>query len=304
MTHLLRNIKRMALCLAALTWLAACTVKVPSHVIQPDEMEDLLYDYHLMQALAGDLRSSETYKSKQYEQYVFDKHRVTEAEFDTSLTWYMRHTKELEEIYKNLNRRFTAKKDELAAHIPPYERVVRVSEVGDTVNVWDDFRLARLTTSPIANKLTFTLKPDSNYHARDSFEWKLDALFLGDTSASRAVMAMALLYDKDTVGQSQQIDRSGSYALSLAIDSSHQLKEIHGHVYYYNRYREDGGTATSNDSLPEFRVLPVADLLLSDIAIMRYHRKDSIATDTTAVPQDTLSASKRAIEPEEFKTVK
>lgn len=298
MKKLLNGIKRTAAGVASLVWLSACTVQVPSHIIQPDEMENLLYDYHLMQSVAGEVKSSEGFKKKQYEQYVFDKHNVTEAEFDTSLTWYMRHTGRLEAIYKNLNRRFTAKKDELAAHIPPYERIEQPSKAGDTVDVWNDFRLTRLTTSPIANKMTFILKSDSNYHPRDSFAWSLNALFLGDTASSRAVMAMALMFDKDTVGVSQQIDHSGDYTLSLSTDSSFQLKEIHGHVYYYSRLTDKEEHRASADSLPEFRALPVADLLLSEIAVMRYHRADSLTADSTTLAADTLSVPKPTMKTE------
>lgn len=293
MTHLFSDIKRTIICLATLVGLAACTVEVPSHVIQPAEMESLLYDYHLMQAMAGDLKSSEGFKRKQYEQYVFDKHHVTEAEFDTSLTWYMRHTKELEAIYKNLNTRFTNKKEELAAHIPPYERTDRMSKAGDTVDVWDDFRLTRLTASPLTNKMTFILVPDSNYHPRDSFEWRLNAHFLGDTAESRAIMGMALMYDKDTIGLAQQIDSTGSYALTLACDSAYKLEEIHGHVYYYSR-KGDGDNydlTPSADTLPEVRILPVADLLISDISVMRYHRPEPPVADSTTAAEDSTETS-------------
>ncbi|MBR3895487.1 MAG: DUF4296 domain-containing protein [Bacteroidaceae bacterium] len=290
MKQMFKEIKHTVWCLVAIVCLSACTVEIPSYVIQPQEMEDLLYDYHLMQAMAGDLKSSEGYKRKQYEQYVFDKHHVTEAEFDTSLTWYMRHTKELEAIYKNLNDRFSTTKEKLAAHIPPYERTNRITKAGDTVNVWDDFRMARLTVSPLTNKLNFVLPTDSNYHKRDAFEWKLNAHFLGDTALTRAIMGLTLIYDKDTVGSSCVINQTGSYSLSLTNDSNYQLKEIHGHVYYYNRDKERLGEASATmDSLPEFSVLPVADLILSDIAIMRYHRPETVTTDTVSVTEEVDS---------------
>ena len=43
------------------------------------------------------------------------------------------------------------------------------------------------------------------------------------------------------------------------------------------------------DSLPEFSVLPVADLILSDIAIMRYHRPEVLTTDTVSVTEEVDS---------------
>lgn len=287
MRHTSFSFKQLALSAIATLWLASCTVEVPSHVIQPEKMENLLYDYHLMQAMAGDLSSSESYKRKQYEQYVFDKHHVNEAEFDTSLTWYLRHTKELEAIYKKLNKRLTAKKDELAAHIPPYERIDQESPEGDTVDVWNDFKLMRLTVSPSTNKLTFILTPDSNYHMRDSIEWRVNARFLGDTAYTRAAMGLTLMYENDTIGTSCIINQSGPYSLALTNDSNYQIKEICGQVYYYNRDKETNVTRASNDSLPEFPVLPVADLLLSDISIMRYHRPEIVEADTTSTSDET-----------------
>ena len=62
---------RIVIALLALPLLlGGCMVEVPSHIIQPDDMEDLLYDYHLMQAMAGELNSSQNHKRKLYEQYL------------------------------------------------------------------------------------------------------------------------------------------------------------------------------------------------------------------------------------------
>lgn len=269
---------RIATVLLALSALWGCVVEVPSHIIQPEEMENLLYDYHLMQAMAGDLNSSQNHKRKLYEQYVFDKHHVTEADFDTSLTWYMRHTKELEEIYKNLNKRFTNRKEQLANYLPSSKRIQEMSLAGDTVNVWPDFRLFRLAASDFSNKLLFSLKPDSNYFPRDSFVWSLNSLYLGDTCASRAVMAMTALFDKDTIGVSHEISHSGIHNLHLSCNPEHQLKEIVGYVYYFPLEHD-------SVSVSDTPTLLTRDLLLSDISLMRYHRTatDTLATDTTSV---------------------
>lgn len=265
--------------------LAACTVGVPSNVIQPQKMENLLYDYHLMQSMANELTSSEQYKRKQYEQYVFDKHRVSEAQFDSSLVWYMRHTRELEIIYKNLTKRYTDQKEALANHIPPYEREKTISPVGDTVNVWNDFRLMRLTTSPIANKLTFEMKADSNFHKRDSIVWKMNFRFLGDTARAHAVMGLTMICNQDTIGQSINITHSGTHSLSLVCDSDYTLKNIYGHVYYYLRHQD---LSMDDINYPDDKVLPVGDLLLSDIEFMRYHRKEIVSTDTATIANDSL----------------
>ena len=46
------------LLLFVLLLLAACHPGVPKQYIQPDEMEDLLYDYHLSQAMARNTSDS------------------------------------------------------------------------------------------------------------------------------------------------------------------------------------------------------------------------------------------------------
>ena len=85
--------------------LAGCGKEIPSDIIQPSEMESLLYDYHLATTMGNDLPYGETYKKEAYLDYVFDKHHVTEAEFDSSMVWYTRHTYHMVTIYENVQKR-------------------------------------------------------------------------------------------------------------------------------------------------------------------------------------------------------
>ena len=92
--------------LAGCLSLASCKKKMPSEVIKPAEMENILYDYHLAQALGSEYNGEERYKRELLLQYVFEKHHVTKAEFDSSMVWYTRNMEELGNIYKNLERRY------------------------------------------------------------------------------------------------------------------------------------------------------------------------------------------------------
>lgn len=293
-----KQLKAMLRASLAAVCLLACTVQVPSDIIQKEEMEDLLYDYHLMQAMAGDLPTSDRYKRKLYEQYVFDKHGVTEAEFDSSLAWYMRHTRELEGVYKNLNRRLLDRQKALEAYVRPEERSNRISKAGDSVNVWEDFRLCRLTTSPSSNRMMFSIPADSNFHPHDRFEWKIKAHFMEDTSRVRAVMALTIFYDKDTVGHAITIDSSGDYVMTLQGDSLAKFKEMNGFIHYYPidgtythskkleaYYDELAADDTLASPMPQGLLpsaLDYADLLVTDIAMMRYHYVDTLKNSPQA----------------------
>ena len=87
--------------LLALLFVMACTPTVPSQFIQPDEMEDLLYDYHVAQAMArldhpGE--SGEVEKNRNF-LAVLNKYGVTQAKFDSSLVYYYSHLDKLKKIY-------------------------------------------------------------------------------------------------------------------------------------------------------------------------------------------------------------
>lgn len=257
---------------------ASCTVKIPSDVIQPDEMKELLYDYHLMQALSGELSTTERYKAKLYEQYVFEKHGVTEAHFDSSLAWYMRNTIELEAIYKELNSQMTKEKEWYIAQRNPKSGDEEVTEAGDSVNIWREKRLYRLTTLPLSNRMKFVIPSDSNFQTNDSLIWSLATLFIGDTIRSQAIMSLSIALDNDSiVGRHEMITQTGTYKLSYANDSTHKIREINGYVYHYPIYNKVKDTEISDSQNEESS----NTLIVSNIDLVRIHRKDNIQADST-----------------------
>ena len=84
-----------------------CKPTVPSDVIQPDDMEDILYDYYLSREMAQKPSSegSTPYLRSMYYYAVLKKHSVTEAEFDSSLVYYYGHADELAKIYRRVSGR-------------------------------------------------------------------------------------------------------------------------------------------------------------------------------------------------------
>ena len=101
----MKRISLIGVTMLALCGMWSCGKKVPEDIIQPQAMENLLYDYHLATTMSNDLPYDENYKKQAYLAYVFQKHGVTEAEFDSSMVWYSRHSDEMNTIYQNLQRR-------------------------------------------------------------------------------------------------------------------------------------------------------------------------------------------------------
>ena len=84
----------------------ACKPTVPSEYIQPDEMEEILYDYHIAQAMSRNSVGSEADLNKQvYLDAVLKKYGISEADFDSSLVYYYSRADRFKEIYSHVSER-------------------------------------------------------------------------------------------------------------------------------------------------------------------------------------------------------
>ena len=254
--------------------LFGCGKKVPKDVIQPQAMEDLLYDYHLATTLSADLPYNENYKKEAYLAYVFKKHHVTEAEFDSSMVWYSRHSDEMTTIYQNLQKRMETTAEQLKKQTIRHSGEVSVSLSGDTVDLWQDRTLYWLTAYGLTNKLTFDLKADTSFHEKDRLVWEADFSFLpkGKTSG-RVVMGVNLTFSNDsTQGMTRVVSMSGMQRLVITPDSAFKYKNVTGFMYY------TGEEETS--------------VLVSRIQLMRYrtpeHLLPVVSDSLAAEPADTL----------------
>lgn len=69
------------------------------------KMEDVLYEYHLVQAIASSSGDSVNFRKHTYTDAVLKKYNISQAEFDSSLVWYSQHTENLYAIYQNIDKR-------------------------------------------------------------------------------------------------------------------------------------------------------------------------------------------------------
>lgn len=250
-----------------------CGKKVPSEIIQPQAMESLLYDYHLATTMSNDLPYDENYKKQAYLAYVFQKHGVTEAEFDSSMVWYSRHSDEMNAIYQNLQKRMETTAELLKKQTVRSSGEVAVSLSGDTVDLWQDHTIYWLTSSTLTNKLSFDLKADTSFHERDKMVLEANFSFLPrGKHGGKVVMAMNLTFDNDsTQGISQVVEASGIQRLMLRPDSAFKYKNVTGFMYYIGK---DHSSA-----------------LISNIRLMRYRIHEDnlqLQNDSVAVKADTL----------------
>jgi hypothetical protein len=244
--------------------LAGCKIKRPEGVIPENQMEDLLYDYHIAKALGENLPYNENYKKALYIEFVFRKHNTTEAVFDSSMVWYTRNADVLSKIYERVGKRLKAEQNEIDKLIAIRDHKLKISAPGDSIDVWMSERIMLLTGNPLNNKLTFAIPSDSNFKARDTIQWNMYYYFL-DTrpdSADSALMSMAIQYANDSViSKTNRVYESGLQSIRIQADTLGDIKEVRGYVYY----------SAGKDSAKH--------LLANRISLMRYHSNDSLFSE-------------------------
>lgn len=213
--------------IACLALLTSCGKEIPEEIIQPDKMEKVLYDYHLMMSLSDNSKNSEKEARKNY---LFHKHDITQADFDSSMVWYTRESKELMSIYENLNKRFKREYEHTARLLESREEAnTRTFVSGDTVDVWVKEDILWFTKNPLNNHLTFEIKADTTFHQNDAFLWNMDYSFFTEGDI---IMGLNVVSENDSViGMTKTITQSGHQSIYLQTDSTFKIKTLNGFIY-------------------------------------------------------------------------
>lgn len=272
--------RALPLVLLLLILFAACDDH-PQNVLSRGKMEDVLYDYHIMQGIVNDLPAEEREaKGQDYMNAVFEKHGITEAQFDSSIVYYNRHTKDLHKIYSNLKERYTAVNEEIQLVNGNNDMMAIFSTGGDTTNLWNSAKLLTLRNKELLNKESFTIHADTSFRRRDQFILTLSPIFIKERREDYDInlhVGLSVLYASGKhIGTTRVINNDGTQQLTLQTSKDEDIKSITGFFYYKGK--------------KESRNL----CLIDNISLIRMHEKepekvevaDSVKTDTIAT--DTL----------------
>jgi hypothetical protein len=244
-------------------------------------MERILYDYHMAQGMAdaqGDDKEENRYL---YIQKVFEKHHITEAQFDTSMVWYSGHADHLEEMYKHLDARLARESDKAGLNIPEEDQFMHYTADGDTANIWSGRDMMFLYGNRESNLYTLTIPADSTYQHGDSFRFRCTNRFITADGQREGYILLQLEYEGDTI-VSATSPIVGDYDATISIEQhrvpkDRNLRRIRCTFYYsFDESKEE-----------QFRMWVVSRPLL-----LRFHNEtieapdtissaDSLSTDTT-----------------------
>lgn len=220
------NCRRSRYIVLALTCiLAASCSKVPSYVIQPDEMAALLADIHVGESVIDLNRQQYRTDSTKMllKQSVLARHGVSQHDLDTSMEWYGRNISYYMDVYDKtieiLERRISETGNRIAAE--------NISVAGDSVDVWSAAIIMAVNRLSPSRYITFSLQKDENWERGDSYTWR--ARFTNSPDVS-VWGIMADYADGSTEYITTDVSGEGWREISFIADSTKDARRIYGYL--------------------------------------------------------------------------
>ncbi len=247
--------------------LSACKPTVPSEYIQPGELEDILYDYHVSQAMAKTEKVLQDYDKSYFFEAVLHKYGYTEAQFDTSLVYYYSHVDKLKEIYGRVNERLIEEAKNLGASVGSIRQYSQYGTTGDTANIWKLDTELLLIPCVTQNRYDFTIPVDTSFYEGDAFMLQFMSEFLWQNGMKDGVVCMVRKYEGDSIIQNfTHVSMSGTAQLRVPAVNDKKLKEMRGFIYL-----NDGNDANDIRRM----------MFISQIQLIRFHAKNTEQHETT-----------------------
>lgn len=220
--------------LLPLLLILSCKPQVPGKYIQPDEFEKILYDFHFADAMAEDDDEGRTdqYRIALNRQAVLKKYDVSQAEFDSSLVYYTRHSDRLHKIYENLSKRLSDEALALGASANDINRYGDLKSARDTSNLWRGVSSCVLMPDAPYNVMSFDIAADTTYHKGDKIIFSFNCDFIFRDGSKEAMALLSVVFKNDSVASSVvRIYSNSDYSVTVADNSDKGIKSIKGFIY-------------------------------------------------------------------------
>ena len=257
-----------------LTAVVACKPKTPRQYIQPDDMEDILVDYHVakamaMQSVRHDMTRS--YQTALYIDAVLAKYGVSKAQFDSSLVYYYTRADRFEPIYKRVSERLEEQALTYGANDSEIGKYANAT--GDTANIWSGRTATLMLPHPPYNRWDFELQGDSLFKRGDSFLMQFVSDYMYQNSGARnGILYVAVEYNDTTICKQSRFSSSTLNRLDIPARDDKDIKSIRG-FFYLNT---DDAPAVTSARL----------LFLNNVQLIRFHKKEDETKKNSLPPAD------------------
>ena len=272
--------RRLPLILSAvIVVISSCSDGIPGGVLSKGEMEDVLVDYHLAEAMAEQMSGDREENTYLMVEAALKKHGVSRDELDSSLVYWCRNSEKFKEIYLNVYKRLDVMAQDVGVEHQEQNMYSNLKTEGDTANVWTLKTYAVLLSNELDNIYSFTLSADTTYHPADNLMWAFETLFFSAYGADEAYALLCVTFDNDSIaGVSRHLGGNGPHELRFLCPEKfrkHRIRKISGNIYL-PIYKDGFGCMAVNR-----------------MVMVRYHRKGGTESDKDEkLVSDTLFSPK------------
>lgn len=225
------------LVLVILSLLISSCQNRPKEVLNRKKMEQLMYDVYIAEAIMdNDYQDfSEPEKKEAYINKVFAQHNVTQAQWDTSLSWYSDKI----DLYLRMNDSVKARLKRAQIEIDSRNAKLSLEKAEPDIQIYSASYIPRTYTfkTPGTDSKGFGFQLDSAAISKDIpsnfFSFNLNAIGIPQSGNNNLTSALILEYNDTTIYRYQKIKENRNYGtpISKYIDND-TLKQIYGFVRF------------------------------------------------------------------------
>lgn len=263
----------------------ACAPSLPSGVLSEDDMEDVLYDMHVAQAIYETSLRENNPKEQDIiamRASVLKKHDLTQAEWDSSMVYYSRNAHKLHGIYASLMERLERNIIALGGKVDGIQ-----GEDADTANVWNTDRSFILTRQAPYNRFAFHVNADSTFLPGDRITLQYDAQLIFQDGMRDITAVLTVFYEGDSIMTRSTHTTSNSHGIvSIGTDGKPlKVKQIKG----YFLLGQNLGTISSNVNGTTLQLAA-----LSNVKLLHLHEQPvAVKKEDETAPKDSLAKQDR-----------
>lgn len=259
-----------------------CKPGIPGKYLQPDEMVEILYDYHIADGIVSTGRDNDTLALRTFRASILRKHEVSEADFDSSMVYYTRHTQLLKDVYTKLADRLN---NEAVALGGASSGMSDGFSSSDTTDIWRLSQSFVLSPYAATNRLSFEVAADTAFHAGDRIILDFDAQFIYQDGMRDAQAVLAVTYDNDsTEVYSNGVMSTSHYQLQINNTGRLRVKSVRGFWIL-----SDGSSTSAAASSTTLKLL-----IVNNVRLIRMHTVEPANFNNgMSESGDSLSGAKR-----------
>ena len=210
-------------------FIAACS-RVPKGIIPERKMQLIVTDIHLAEAIinADPVAYRTTEEKKALYQSVFEKHRVTEAKFDSSLIWYGKNL----DVYMQVYNMALAEVNKIIAQIGPIEPEIAYIPNKDSVDIWSIGRYHEFFPFSLSNTVIFNFRESEEYSSGSIFVLGMHIWGLASDLLSPIEVHLRAEQRDTTVFIKNTIHDDGYHEMILRSIPTQRVRQVYGYIRF------------------------------------------------------------------------